>query len=236
MPATKSEQGGPGVGVDIHGVPVIDPTRNVLDLVHAAITRIDDLNAMTVKLTNEQNSRATDQYLALQREIELRAEHQIALDQLEAKRIDSQRSVDQLAIKTESDRSATAITALATAATATAETLRNAVNTSAANLATQLDRTVTAITERIASLEKSAYMGAGKQQVADPQMERLAGMVENLVKSQATGTGKSEGISTFWVVLVAVAGLILTLVAVATAVVTFKNSGEPKPVYIERAK
>lgn len=236
MPATKSEQGGPGVGVDIHGVPVIDPTRNVLDLVHAAITRIDDLNAMTVKLTNEQNSRATDQYLALQREIELRAEHQIALDQLESKRIDAQRHGDQLAIKSESDRSALAITALASAASVTAETLRSAVNTSAANLALQLDRTVTAITGRIADLEKSANMGAGKQAVADPQMERLATMVENLVRSQATGSGKSEGINAFWVVLVAVAGLILTLLGIVTAVITFKGSGEPKPVYIERAK
>lgn len=33
----------PGEGVDKHGNPVVDPTRNVLDLVKAAIQRQDDL-------------------------------------------------------------------------------------------------------------------------------------------------------------------------------------------------
>lgn len=40
-----NEGGKPGVGVDYSGRDVVDPTKNVLDLVAAAIQRQDDLRA-----------------------------------------------------------------------------------------------------------------------------------------------------------------------------------------------
>lgn len=40
----------PGLAVDSHGDPVVDPTQNVLDLVAAAITRQDDLRDATGSL------------------------------------------------------------------------------------------------------------------------------------------------------------------------------------------
>ncbi len=42
--------GRPGIGVDARGGQVIDPTKNVLDLVEAAIRRQDDLRVAEAKL------------------------------------------------------------------------------------------------------------------------------------------------------------------------------------------
>lgn len=204
---------GSGLGVDIHGGPVVDPTKNVLDLVTAAVTRLDDMTALRAELSNEK-ARSLRREAKWQAKVgALRANHQTALDALEAKRLDAIRQVDQLAVKTEADRSAAAITALATSAATTAETLRNAVNTSATNLATQLTNTVNSITERIASLEKLSYTGQGRQAVVDPQMTDISMELRKLVAVNASHTGKVEGVDTTWKLLIAGVGLIATLSA-----------------------
>lgn len=193
---------GPGIGVDAKGGPVVDPTANVIALNEASIKRVDDMNVLLERLTDEK-IRRMEEGIKVRAEITemrsiyvkelmaLRAEQQKELREQESKRLDAVRSVDQLAVKTESDRSTVAITALAAVHATTAETLRSAVNTSATNLATQLVSTVSAITERIASLEKASFTASGKQQVADPQIDRLAQMVERLVSHQAALDGKA---------------------------------------------
>lgn len=70
----------PGPGVDAQGRPVVDPTRNVLDLVAAAIQRQDDLR--------EAEARHVRQVM------ELRADHEAELRRLERQRVDSIRTVD----------------------------------------------------------------------------------------------------------------------------------------------
>ena len=166
-----------GHAVDFMGGPVIDPTANVLALVEAANRRQDDLREMNnaridAELRHEEQIgelRARHQeFVDL-----LRARHQEAIDALESKRLDAVRNVDQLAAKTEADRAASAVTALATAGTTTAVTLRSTVDTSAQALATQFANTVTTLTERIAALEKSSYTGQGKQAVVDPQVTEM---------------------------------------------------------------
>jgi len=238
-PRRSGSGSGSGIGIDALGGPVIDPTENVRELFEAGSTRQDDLRLSERRLQEEKILRIETGMRWLQHEVKIRADHQRDLDTLEAKRLDAVRSVDQLAVKTEADRSAAAITALANAAATTAETLRSAVNTSATNLATQLDRTVTAITERIAALEKSSYTGAGKQAVADPMMEQLIQEMRSLTAQRAadmgkaavvdprmselmttvrentarlqSGTGKSEGMDSMWKLLVAGVGLLVAL-------------------------
>jgi len=220
--------GGTGIGVDAKGNPVVDPTQNVRELFEAGSTRQDDLRLAERRLQEEKILRVEVQLRAVQHEVALRAEHQTSLDQLESKRLDAVRSVDQLAAKTEADRAAAAVTALATSAATTAETLRSAVNTSATNLATQLDRTVTTIIERIAALEKSSYTGLGKQAVADPQIERLALMVETLTRSRAADTGKTEGIGASWGVLLGVVALVASLMLIWSRAASV--SAPPQPM------
>jgi hypothetical protein len=48
-PAWAEGSGAPGIPVDSRGGPTIDPTKNVLDLVAAAIKRQDDLRDMEAK-------------------------------------------------------------------------------------------------------------------------------------------------------------------------------------------
>lgn len=136
---------------------------------------------------------------------ELKSKHQSELDLKESTRIDAIRKIDQLNRTMEAERSATAVSALATANTTTAETLRTTVANSANTLAGQFEKTVSGIVERLANLEKSSYLGAGKAGVADPQIERLSALVEKLAANQAQGTGKSEGIDKFigWIVALA---------------------------------
>ena len=220
----------PGFPVDSGGNLTVDPTKNVLDLVRAAVDRIDDLAAMRLQLQDEKVSSLRREQI-MQAEIgRLRADNQEKLDMLEAKRLDAVRQVDQLAVKTEADRSAAAITALASTAATTAETLRNAVNTSASNLATQLDRTVTAITERIAALEKSSYEGMGKQKIADPQMERISTLVEALSRTRATDAGASAGSSDTVKMIALVISMFVGLIVIGTFVfVTSRSSSTVAP-------
>jgi hypothetical protein len=216
-----------------HKNGTVDPTQNVRELFDAGSTRQDDLRLAERRLQEEKILRVEVQLRAVQHEVALRAEHQTSLDQLESKRLDAVRSVDQLAAKTEADRAAAAVTALATSAATTAETLRSAVNTSATNLATQLDRTVTTIIERIAAPEKSSYTGLGKQAVADPQIERLALMVETLTRSRAADTGKTEGIGASWAVLLGVVALVASLLLIwsrATSVTA--PPAQPQVIYV----
>jgi hypothetical protein len=224
---------GSGLGVDWFGGPVVDPTENVRELFEAGETRQDDLRLAERRLQEEKILRIEVGMRWLQHEVKIRANHQRDLDTLEAKRLDAVRSVDQLAVKTEADRSAAAITALANAAATTAETLRSAVNTSATNLATQLDRTVTAITERIAALEKSSYTGAGKQAVADPMMEQLLAEMRSSTAQRAADQGRSIGMSDSAKMIIAALGVLLTL----TALYTFTQrsgaqSAAPQVIYV----
>ncbi len=230
-----------GHGVDAFGGPVVDPTANVLALVAAANHRQDDLREMN-------NARIDAELRNAETLASVRAKHQELVDALEAKRLDAVRGVDQMASQTEAERNAAAVTALATTARTTAETLRAAVDSAASNLASQLTQTVAAMTERIAALEKSSYEGAGKNAVADPMMEQLVGEMRNLtaqraadagkalvadprllemmaeVKANSTllarGSAKTEGMSDATKWIIALVGLIATLLTIRTGVLS----------------
>lgn len=189
-----------GIPVDAGGGPTIDPTKNVLDLVEASIKRLDDIAHLRTELADEKVHRLEREAIWLEKIVTLRAEHQTTL-----------RTVDQATARTETERASRAVDTLATQNQNAALTLRGAVDTSASQLALQLEQRFSAATERIAALEKSSYMGAGKQAVADPQMERLSQLVEALTHSRDTRDGKSEGISATVAMMITIIGLLLGL-------------------------
>ena len=82
----------PGLGVDYQGNPVVDPTKNVLDLVAAAIKRQDDLR--------EAESRHVREIAGL------RAEYTAELRKAETARIDAIRAVDVGAVNRAAEVSA----------------------------------------------------------------------------------------------------------------------------------
>jgi len=223
-----------GMGIDESGGPVIDPTANVIALTEAATLRQDDLRKAQDQLT-EEKIRSVKDLMAL------RAEHAGEMRRAEAARIDQTRQVDMLAVSTAAERSSAAVAALERVTSNNAETLRNALTTTAATLAQQLANTVTGINDRIASLEKASYTGAGKSAVVDPAIADLAGEmrklsqdraanqgqgsaiteltteVRRLAQDRATMTGQVQGVNAFWVGLLGLLSLIATIVALYAA-------------------
>lgn len=185
---------------------VLDPTRNVIALTEAAIQRQDDLRAAF-------EVRVETQLAHLKEMAELRADHSKQMRESEADRLDKVRQVDVLAGTTATSSAERAIQALAAVTASNAETLRNALTTTAAliakqgadaaaALATSTDSMMKDINTRIADLQKASYLGVGKAAVTDPQMAELVTQIRSLVETRATSTGKGEGLSLAWAIII----------------------------------
>jgi hypothetical protein len=221
----------PGLAVDASGGPVVDPTKNVLDLVQAAIKRQDDLRDAASTLTRSQiesaekmdalraeNVKAVADALArkLADEAALRAYYAERLDAAEAKRIDAIRAVDVAAVAVASQRAADQATVLATQVQQSAEALRTLVATTAATVATSQQQLATSLSARLTTLEQAGYQQAGQQKVSDPALAALNAKVDALVVANSdrsgVGTGRSDVIG--WM-----AALFMGLVALAAVMV-----------------
>jgi len=179
---------GAGLGVDSRGGPVVDPTANVIALVEA--------NAKAAERLREADNRYYDEVMKNLKEMtSLRAQHQRELDAGESSRLDSIRKVDREDVNKTAVAAQAAITTLATTTNTMAETLRNQVATVAGVAESRQAAFAGDVNKRLSALELSSSEGKGKQTVSDPQMEKLTELVATLARNQASGTGKSEGIS-----------------------------------------
>jgi len=199
--------------------PVIDPTKNVLDTLNAAVKRLDDLFTAHQHFTSNEAGHLKDL-------MELRAAHTKEMRELESSRLNAIRQVDVTAVKTEADRALAAIQTLAATTASNAENLRNALNTTASTIAAQTAGTVSAMTERIAALEKSSYTGAGKEAVADPATRLLIEEVRALRERQQITTGKGEGVSAVWLVVSGAVGFLATILSISSLVYTLTRPAE----------
>lgn len=183
-----------GLAVDSNGNPTIDPTKNVLQLVEAAVKRMDDLLIAAVIRMNDIHELAfkrTDdlrgaEFTRVNELMGLRATYEEKLRDAEAKRIDAIRAVDVNAVNVAANRQADQANVLAAQVAASAEALRSLVASTAASQATAQQQVIGPILERIASIEKAQYEGFGKAGVVDPQMTQL------LVEMQAMRTIQSQ--------------------------------------------
>lgn len=192
MKSRSNEKAQSGVPVDSSGGPTIDPTKNVLDLVEAAVKRIDDILSLSTKRLEEK----IDSEKSHTRELmQLRSEHIKDLREAEAKRIDAIRAVDVNAVTATNERATAQAAVLANQVTTTAETLRNLVATTASATAVQLDQLTKLLTDRIAALEKAQYEGQGKERVTDPILQQLLTEMKATRESMGEGKGKSQGIN-----------------------------------------
>ncbi len=219
----------------------VDPSDNVKALSEAANRRQDDLRAYSERLVISEIERIDSGILHLKEMGELRAAHATEVRQMETERLDSIRQVDVLARNTAADRAADAIQALAATTATNAENLRTALANTAATIAKQTEdaRQSTAkvvsdqfeaVTKRIATLEATAYRGEGREKFADPQMDKLTAVVNELALAGRQGTGKSEGFSAAWAVILVVATLFLSVAGTAIAF-TVMNRAAPQIVY-----
>lgn len=135
-----------GPATDRNNAPVIDPTANVLQLVEAAIERIDGLLKAATTRTDDLREQAVRRQDDL-REAEskhrsevdhLRDEHARELRAKETERIDAIRAVDVAAVQTAATAAEVRATTLAAQVTALAEATRTATATALKPLQDQL--------------------------------------------------------------------------------------------------
>jgi hypothetical protein len=139
----------PGLGIDWYGAPAIDPTKNVLDLVAAAIERQDDLR--------EQESRH------LRELADLRAVYDQRLREAETARIDAIRAVDVGAVNRAAEVSVAQAQTLANQVAVSAETLRTQVAAAASAASTALAGALGPIQKDIADLRRAQYEAQGQK-------------------------------------------------------------------------
>jgi len=187
------------MAIDAFGGTAYDPSENVLQLTEAAVQRIDDMADLQARLADEKIKRMEAVAILRAdhaREIRtLESNHNASLRHAESARIDSIRQVDREEIAKTAVAANTALTTLARQTTDLQQTLAKQVTDTAAAQEARNSAQYNDINKRLSALELSSSEGKGKQQVSDPQLDRMAAMVEKLVTAQATGTGKSEGLS-----------------------------------------
>jgi hypothetical protein len=166
----------PGSGVDAHGSPVIDPTKNVLDLVRAGAESSDKILALHVKRLDDlrdMESKHVHELLANT------SRYEDLLRQAETKRIDAIRTVDVNAVAEAARVSAAQALTLANQVATSAETLRTQVATVATATATALANALEPLQKAIEDLRKTQYEAQGLRtatvdQRADRGSERSA--------------------------------------------------------------
>jgi uncharacterized protein YihD (DUF1040 family) len=156
----------PGLGVDFQGRAVVDPTKNVLDLVSAAMQRQDDLRAIEFKRQDD----LRDSESRHVREIaDLRSRYTAELRKAETARIDAIRAVDVGAVQRAAEVSAQQATTLAAQVALSAEAVRVA-----------LAAAMEPIQKDIADLRRAQYEAQGvKTQTGDTRLN--LGAVVSLV-------------------------------------------------------
>lgn len=157
----------PGPGVDRWGTPVVDPTKNVLDLVRAAIERQDNLREAesrhirelaTVRAEYDQQLRAADQ-----ERMAMRGAYEDKLRVQESARIDAIRAVDVGAVTRAAEVSATQAATLATQQQASADALRGQVEQARIATADALAQALAPITKSIEDLRAAQYQQQGEK-------------------------------------------------------------------------
>lgn len=152
---------GAGAAVDAFGRAVADPTKNVLDLVDAAITRIDDLN-------ESYRHHYSELFAAMDSRLTREFDHIAELRKAESDRIDAIRAVDVGNVAAAAAVSATQATTLAAQVATSAETLRNQVAAAATASTVALGAALDPIQKDIADLRRAQYEQQGqKSQVAE---------------------------------------------------------------------
>jgi hypothetical protein len=195
----------PGPGVDAAGAPVVDPTRNVRDLVAAENRRQDDLREMEAAHVREVSEiRAdcqTDEIAGVQHIEQLRADHAKEIRLAETARIDAIRAVDVQAVQQAATVQAAQAGALAATVATSAEAMRAQVAAAASAAATSLGAALEPIQKDIQDLRKAQYEAQGvKAQSTEGSMSNRAWLALALTGGAIALSGTLE-----------VAGIVITL-------------------------
>jgi hypothetical protein len=199
-----------GTGVDIYGGPVVDPTKNVLDLVRAESKYQDamrDAEAKLAALASKAEKCRIDDLAALR----LIYDQRIAEDL----RVNVKTTSDQLAgqLVKETGALSNQISALTTSFSGQLTTL----TTSFTN---QVSALTNAITPRIADLERFRWEQGGKTSERDPAVSQalidMAKAINALQEYRKKEEGHTQGVGQIWTMIIGAAVLASAIGAVVS--------------------
>jgi len=186
----------PGPGVDAHGNPVIDPTKNVMNLVEASVARLDDLRELDARHRIEIDRLVANHLAQIG---QLRADYGEKLRIAETQRIDAIRAVDVGAVQRAAEVAAAQAGTLANQVAQSAETLRTQVAAAAQASAVALAAALDPIQKSIDDLRRAQYEAQGQK----TQVVEARGANSTTIAILAL-------MGTVIVILIAVAGLLLS--------------------------
>jgi hypothetical protein len=203
-----------GTGIDVYGGPVVDPTKNVLDLVRAESKYQDAMRDAESRLASQ--ARAAEQ-----RRIDDLAALRLAYDQRIAEdlRVNVKTTSDQLAgqLVKETGSLSSQIGALTTSFT-------NQLTTLTTSFTNQISALTSALTPRIADLERFRWEQGGKAGERDPAVSNaIAEMTKAITKlEQDRGAIKAhtEGGAVVWGAIAVIATFLLSVGTLITLIVT----------------
>jgi hypothetical protein len=200
-------RGSAGIPVDSSGGPTFDPTKNVLDLVEAAVKRIDDLMGAQAEVIDSKIDRLEAIQEAESRHLQdmaaLRTNFESGMRDKETERLDAIRAVDVQAVQRAAEVAEIRATALASQVAAAAEANRASVAATAAALESKLTTALEPLTQAIGELRRTQYEQQGQKTQQQEQ------------RSISTDTSKSTQwiIATVISMIFGMAGLILAVAA-----------------------
>jgi hypothetical protein len=159
--------------VDAAGRPVLDPTRNVLDLVEAAIKRLDDLN-------DAWRIHYAGRFQDVEDRITREFNYTMELRKAEAERINAIRSVDVAALQQATSAAEIRATALATQVAQSAEAMRAQVAAAAQASESSLRSALEPIQNAIADLRRAQYEQQGQRTQVSETRESSSGIRQNV--------------------------------------------------------
>ena len=204
----------PGIGIDYAGERVIDPTKNVEDLVRALESKLAELrvgdrlyvDAQIGSLEKLLNfARDADSRLQTfareageKLEAALRAAESVRVNELAATRKEYENTIRDM--------------------------LAKSVETTSTLVSTQLVQIQATFDKRVSQLEAYQFTQAGRSSVADPALnaalESMAASIQGLTKSEVKTDTRHESMSALGAAVVGAAILVSTIIGVVGFIVT----------------
>lgn len=215
---------------------LVDPTDNVKALMEASIKALTERQDLIARAAYEK-IKGLEALAVLRAQHEsftatLREGYQEKVAHAEASRLDSIRQVDREEVAKTAVAANNAITTLAKQTNDLATTLAKTVADTAAAAEARNSSQYSDTNKRLSALELSSSEGKGKQQVADPQMDKLALLVEELASGQANRAGQSQGLSDGAKLLIGALALVTALMGIYTFTQRQIVAPAPQIIYV----